>query len=152
MVNKVKINVQGTGTSHTRTDLLAGPSGEFCLISDEPPVRGGNNEGMLPLEVFLAGYIACTNVIMNIIAHELGITFSEVTFKATGHLNPLGYMGKEKLSTPFIKLELTVSGNYSGEDEQLDELREQLVWRCPAAATLASSGTEILDIWNLVKI
>lgn len=149
---QIKIKVQGVGTSGTRTDINTGAKGQFRLVSDEPPERGGKNEGMLPLEAFLAGYVACTNVIANHIAHELGISFRDLVFRATGYLDPRGYLGEQVLTTPFTKVELAVEGKTGASLSQLDELKEQLSWRCPAAATLRSSGTVIEDTWDMTAL
>ncbi len=149
---QIKINVRGVGTSSTRTDMTAGARGQFELVSDEPPERGGNNEGMLPLEAFLAGYLACTNVIANHIAHELGIALQDLEFSVTGYLDPRGYLGQQRLASPFPKIELRVQGKTDATKDQLDDLREQLAWRCPAAATLRSSGTVIEETWDLVAL
>jgi len=151
MTPKIKINVQGVASNHTRTDIRAGSEGQFHLVSDEPALRGGNDEGMLPLEIFLGGYLACTNVIMNLVAKDLGITFDDVEFKVTGYLDPRGLAGQEVLKTPFAKVTLSVKGHISGNTGQLDELRSQLAWRCPAAATLRSAGTEIVETWNMAE-
>lgn len=148
---QIKIRVQGVGTSSTRTDMTTGANGQFEIVSDEPPERGGNNEGMLPLEAFLAGYLACTNVITNHIAHELGITLHNLCFKVTGHLDPRGYLGQQVLTTPFTRIDLCVQGRTDATADKLDELKEQLAWRCPAAATLRSSGTVIEETWDMVE-
>lgn len=146
---QIKIGVKGVGTSSTRTDMTAGAKGQFQIVSDEPPERGGKNEGMLPLEAFLAGYLACTNVIANHIAHELDIRLRDLDFNVTGYLDPRGYLGDQVLTTPFPKIELRVQGKTDATQDQLDELKKQLAWRCPAAATLRSSGTTIEETWDM---
>ena len=145
----IPIRVSGDGVNATRTDIRAGKAKEFLLVSDEPPERHGNNEGMLPLEAFLAGYVACSNVIMNMIAGELGITLSGIKLGATGYLDPRGYTGAEQLATPFVRVTLQIDGKAGGNTEKLDELKSQLRWRCPAAATFNASGTEVTETWNL---
>lgn len=143
---QIAIRVSATTPNGTRADISAR---EFKLICDEPPERHGNNEGMLPLEAFLSGYVACTNVIMNIIAREMGIAFSEISFKATGFLDPRGYTGALQLAAPFTRLRLEISGKASGDTHRLDDLKTQLRWRCPAAATFISAGTDVSEEWDL---
>ncbi len=145
----IPIRVSATAPNATRTDISAGRAGEFLLICDEPPERHGNNEGMLPLEAFLSGYVACSNVIINMIASELGIRFGELRLRAKGHLNPKGYLGIEQIKAPFSQVTLEIAGSASGELSNLDKLKSQLRWRCPAAATFESAGTEVREIWNL---
>lgn len=142
----IPIRVSATLPNATRSDLSAR---EFTLVCDEPPERHGNNEGMLPLEAFLAGYVACTHVIMNMIASEMRIQFSGMSIKATAYLDPRGYTGAQQIPTPFSRLRLQVSGNISGATERLEELKSQLRWRCPAAATFVSAGASIDEIWEL---
>ena len=145
---QIPIRVTASVPNATRADITARA---FTLICDEPPERHGDNEGMLPLEAFLAGYVACSNVIMNMIAAELKISFSGMTLKAVGYLDPRGYTGTEKLAAPFVRLRLTISGRVGGQTERLDDLKSQLRWRCPAAATFISAGTEVEEIWELVE-
>lgn len=143
---QIPIRVSASIPNKTRADITAR---QFSLICDEPPERHGNNEGMLPLEAFLAGYVACSNVIMNMIAAEMNIHLSGVTMKAVGYLDPRGYTGTEKLATPFTRLRLTITGHVSGETQRLHDLKSQLRWRCPAAATFISAGTAVEEIWDL---
>lgn len=143
---QIPIRVSATAPNATRVDLTVRT---FSLVCDEPPERHGNNEGMLPLEAFLSGYVACTNVIMNIIAREMGITFSGLTFHATGYLDPRGYTGALHLPAPFTRLRLQISGKATGATDKLDDLKSQLRWRCPAAATFISAGTEVTEDWEL---
>lgn len=142
----IPIRVSASIPNRTRADISAR---EFTLVCDEPPERHGNNEGMLPLEAFLAGYVACSNVIMNMIAAEMGISLSAVTLRAVGYLDPRGYTGAEKLAAPFTRLRLTITGRVGGETDRLADLKSQLRWRCPAAATFISAGTEVEEIWDL---
>ena len=146
---QIPIRVSASIPNKTRADIIAR---EFSLICDEPPERHGNNEGMLPLEAFLAGYVACSNVIMNMIAAEMDISLSGVTLKAVGYLDPRGYTGTKKLATPFTRLRLTIKGRVSGETGRLHDLKSHLRWRCPAAATFISAGTEVEEIWDLEEI
>ena len=145
----IPVRVSAVAANATRTDIAAGRTGEFRLICDEPPERHGNNEGMLPLEAFLSGYVACSHVIMNMIAAELDIRFDDVTLRATGYLNPKGYMGLEQIKTPFSRVTLQVTGKVAGDLARLDQLKSQLRWRCPAAATFESAGTEVQETWHL---
>jgi len=144
-----RIHVSGVGVNATRTDMFAGPDKEFSIVMDEPEERDGNNEGMWPLHAFLSGYAACANVVMNIIAAELGIVLSDIKLSVTGYLDPRGYKGLEKLETPFSGIELMIDGSAEGDLTQLDLLKSQLVWRCPAAATLHAAGINITETWTL---
>lgn len=145
----IPIRVSAVAANATRTDITAGRAGEFRLICDEPAERHGNNEGMLPLEAFLSGYVACSHVIMNMIAAELGIRFDDLELRATGYLNPKGYMGIERIRAPFSRVTLQVAGKVTGDLSKLHQVKSQLRWRCPAAATFESAGTEVQEAWDL---
>lgn len=145
----IPIRVSAVAANATRTDITAGRADEFRLTCDEPPERHGNNEGMLPLEAFLSGYVACSNVILNMIAAELDIRFDELNLRATGYLNPKGYLGIEQIKAPFSRVTLQVTGKASGNLSKLEQLKSQLRWRCPAAATFQSAGTDVQETWNL---
>lgn len=145
------IRVSGTSRGHTRLDIVAGRRQQFSLITDEPPERGGNDDGMLPLEAFMAGYASCTHVIMNMIAQEMAIHFDDITINVTGYLDPRGYLGSEKLDTPFVKVDMAISGEVSGAIANLEALKSQLAWRCPAAATLKAAGVTLNNRWTLAE-
>ena len=44
---------------------------------------------------------------------------------------------------------MTVTLSTDATDEQLDDLKEQLRWRCPVAATFSGAGTKINETWNV---
>ena len=61
----VRTRVAGTAESHSVTVLKVR---DLVDVSDEPPERGGTNEGFAPTEMFLGSLAACTSVITHKIA------------------------------------------------------------------------------------
>lgn len=145
----IVIRAQGVGRAGTITEMTAGAGGVHSLLMDEPPARGGTNQGMLPLEAMLASYAGCSHVIMNIIGGELGVELSNVRLDARGHLDPRGWMGVERVLPPFKRIELKISCDVGGAAENLETLKEQLSWRCPVGATLRAAGVDVEETWDV---
>lgn len=150
--NLILIRTHGVGRAHTLTEMTATAGGAHTIVMDEPPERGGTNQGMLPLQAMLASYAGCAHVIMNIIAQELGIEFSDVTLDAKGHLDPRGWMGIERVTPQFKRIELKISCSVSGAVGELNALQEQLTWRCPVGSTFRAAGIDVQEIWDVAGI
>lgn len=143
----LKIAVSADCPNPTRSDITAGKHG---MIIDEPPDRHGNDEGMLPLQALMASLASCTHVIANKIASELGIVFRDSRIEVTGKLDPSGIAGTGQ-SFPFPEIDLAVTVETDADDGQLEDLKSQLRWRCPVAATFHAAGAKINETWNVSR-
>ena len=144
----VKIPVTGECPNPTRTDITAG---RHSLIIDEPPSRHGNDEGMLPLQALMAALASCTHVVANQIASELGIAFRDTHVSATGKFDTRCYTGEAKVDPPFPEIDLVIRVETDADEKILEELKSQLRWRCPVAATFTCAGTVINETWDVVR-
>src|SRR6266511_1975023 len=57
------------------------------MLSDEPPVRGGENRGPSPLELVLCSLCACTNVSTTRMAAKLRFDYTALETEAEGELD-----------------------------------------------------------------
>jgi len=144
----VKIPVTATCPNPTRSNITAG---NHTMIIDEPASRHGNDEGMLPLQALMAALASCTHVVANQIASELGITFRDSDIAATGKFDTRCYTGEARVDPSFPEIDLTITLETDATDEQLEDLKEQLRWRCPVAATFACAGTKINEVWEVTR-
>jgi putative redox protein len=142
----VKIPVTADCSNPTRSDISAG---KHSMIIDEPESRHGKDEGMLPLQALMASLASCTHVVANQIASELGIVFRDSHIAITGTFDTRCYTGEAKVDPPFPEIDLTVTLATDATDAQLEDLKQQLRWRCPVAATFSGAGTKINEIWNV---
>ena len=142
----VKIPVTADCPNHTRSNITAGNHG---MVIDEPRSRHGNDEGMLPLQALMASLASCTHVVANQIASELGIVFRDSHIAIEGTFDTRCYTGVAKVDPPFPEIDMTVTLATDATDAQLEDLKEQLRWRCPVAATFSGAGTKINETWNV---
>lgn len=146
----VKIKVRGEARSATRMDISAR---QHALIVDEPEARGGTDQGPLPLETFLASLASCTNVVANIIARDLGIRSSEMQIDLEADLDNRAIFGVSKVLNPFPVIRMTVELAVSNANRsQIDELKQDLRWRCPVSAVIRASGTEVVEDWRVTYL
>jgi uncharacterized OsmC-like protein len=134
--------------THTRSDVTAVRQGHEFVI-DEPPVRGGADAGPKPMEVLMASFAGCTNVIMNKIAGEQGMELSDVSIQVVGYLDTRGIAGAERIAAPFPEVRLTVNVRTNGTPAKMEELKKELAWRCPASVILRGAGSEVREEWNV---
>jgi putative redox protein len=144
----VKIPVTAECPNPTRSDITAG---KHTMVIDEPVARHGNDEGMLPLQALMASLASCTHVVANQIASELGIHFRDSHIAATGTFDTRCYTGEAKVDPPFPEIDLTVTVATNATDAQMEDLKAQLRWRCPVAATFTGAGTKINETWNVTR-
>ncbi len=150
MPETVKIRVHGKAHSATRMDISAR---HHTIIVDEPEARHGTDQGPLPLETFLAAYASCTNVIGNWIADDLGIHISDMKVDLEADFDTRSAVGMTRVLTPFPVIRMVVQLTTSdGNRSQIDQLKEDLKWRCPVSAVIRAAGTEIDEEWRVTYL
>jgi len=130
--------------SGTRSDVEMRGHG---LVIDEPPETGGEDAGARPLEVLMAAFAGCTNVIANRIASEMGVTLRNLRLVVGGDLDMGVIMGQG--GNPFPLVELRVEGETDASEPQLARLKEALARRCPVSVLLRGAGCDVREVWKL---
>ena len=145
----VKIQVTADCQNPTRSDITAG---NHTIIIDEPASRHGNDEGMLPLQALMASLASCTHVVANQIASELGIVFRDSHIAVAGKFDTRCFTGETPVDPPFPEIDMIVTVATDATEAQLEDLKAQLRWRCPVAATFSGAGTKINEVWDVTPV
>ncbi len=138
--------VQGKCATHTRTEISVRDVG---TVIDEPAECGGGNKGPSPTETLLSALIACTNVISNKCAKNLGIEYETVTINAEATFDRRGTQLLEEIDVPYPKIRLSINVRTPASYEQMAQLKADLRRFCPLAKTIRNAGTEIEEIWTV---
>lgn len=121
------------------------------LVIDEPPARHGQDEGPTPLETLLSSYLACTNVIANIVAEEMGITIGAMTSSLRADFDTRGVFAKADVDVPFPTITLEIELRTDASEEQIEALRKAVAKRCPVSVILRAAGSRIDEHWRVIR-
>lgn len=124
----------------------------FEIVIDEPPSNHGENLGPQPLEYLLASLAGCTNVIVHKICNDRGYSLFDMEVDVTGSLDTRGIFGDENIPVPFPEVQLTIRGKTRSTPAEIEQLKEELAWRCPVSVILRQSGTVINEIWSVTHV
>ncbi len=124
----------------------------FEIIIDEPQSNRGEDLGPQPLEYLLGSLAGCTNVILNKICHDGGLSIDDLKVDVTGVIDTRGILGEENVRVPFPEVRLTVKGRTRNSVEQIEAAREELAWRCPVKVIIKESGSLIMETWEIEHI
>lgn len=141
----VRTRVSGTAESHSITVLKVR---DLVDVSDEPPERGGTNEGFAPTEMFLGSLAACTNVITHKIAKQHGIHIDSLDIHVDAEFNRLGVTLQEEVDLPFPEIVLDIKIKTSADDSQFEVLQRELPMFCPVSKMIEQAGTKIDTRWT----
>jgi putative redox protein len=136
--------VTGTAESHSLTLLK---TRDLVDVSDEPPERGGTNEGFSPTELFESSLVACTNVISHKVAKKNGINLMSYHITLDAGFNRYGVMLKEEVDLPFEDMILTIEVTTDASDDEMKLLEKELAMYCPISKMILAAGTKIETIW-----
>ena len=119
----------------------------FSIVVDEPENFGGKDSAPAPVEYILAGYAGCLNVLVNLIAKEMGITIKNLEINIIGDINPeklLGVSDKERAGFKSLNIHLDIESGAS--KEVLQKLLNQVKERCPVNDNLKNTTPIIYSI------
>lgn len=137
-------SISGKSLTPTRFE---GKVRQFSIAVDEPENFGGNDSAPAPVEYILAGYAGCLNVVVNLIAKEMGITIKNLEINITGDINPeklLGISDKERSGFKSLNIQLDIKSDASME--MLQKLLNQVKERCPVNDNLKNTTPVIYSI------
>ncbi len=140
----VRVKVSGEAESHSLTLIK---TRDLVDVSDEPPERGGTNEGLAPTEFFLASLVACSNVISHKIAKKNSIQLNSLEISLDAGFNRLGVTLQEEVDLPFPDIKLRIEINTDASAEQLEILKRDLPRYCPVSKMIEQAGTKIDTEW-----
>tara|TARA_B100000683_G_scaffold74885_1_gene73778 strand:+ start:1790 stop:2239 length:450 start_codon:yes stop_codon:yes gene_type:complete len=146
-VNLVKMKVEGSSKSHSRSDIM---SRDVESVIDEPEARGGTNLGLTPTETLLASLIGCSNVITHRIAEKEGVNIENLEITADAKFNKSGASIIEEIEVPFPEVILNIDMKSNANEDQFNKIKGQLKMYCPISKVVTNSGTIITENWNKV--
>ena len=144
----VPMTVSAECPTHARTSARAG---KHELIIDEPPARGGTDQGPTPIETMIASLLGCTNVILNRVAEKNHVEVQALSLAAEVSFNRRGVMLEEEVAVPFPEIRLTINLTTPATDLQVERVKADLGKFCPVSKVIRQSGTKLEEIWNIAR-
>ncbi len=109
----------------------------FTFIIDEPPDRGGTDEGPNPLAYFVAGAASCLMNQYGVLAITRGIRFDDFEMTARGHFN-------RDLGGAFNEIIYDVRISSGAPRNTILELSKEAERMCYAHNTLKKAGVKMV--------
>ena len=107
---------------------------------DEPPSLGGEDRGPNPVEVLLAGYVSCLNVMAHLIAAEQNIKIHSLRIEASGPLNPARLFGQPGTDRAGYKnIDVVFHVESDADERALATWLETIQARCPVHDNLTNA-------------
>lgn len=141
-----KFNI--TGEQKTSTQSVASARGKSVII-DEPVMRGGTDEGPMPVEYVFMGLVGCTHVISNKLAEANGIKFTSMEIDIKVTMDSHGTRLINPIDVPFPEVTVIITADYEGPREGAVQVVEKLRHHCAVSKMLQESGTKVTEIWTL---
>tara|TARA_R110002124_G_scaffold222895_1_gene388283 strand:- start:27 stop:515 length:489 start_codon:yes stop_codon:yes gene_type:complete len=121
-------------------------------IIDEPPERGGTDQGATPLLHFSAGLASCQTVQIAKVAESMRLQFGEIRIDAT---IDTGRDDGREAGARIIRIvgaKMIVSIETNESEKKIERLKKLAVDRCPIGALLSDAGVEPEIIWNVLPL
>lgn len=142
----VTVRCRGTWEPKVRTALRVRRFEPF--YSDEPVALGGDDTAPNPMEYMMAALNGCVSVMIAVIAAEMDFKYEAVELLADGVLDVRGLMGVPGVQPHFTEVRLTVKIKTDEPRERLDELKEKVEARCPAAGLINAARVPFHSTWD----
>lgn len=121
----------------------------FDLTIDEPAELGGADQGPNPVEVLLAAFGTCQEIVYAVYAAALGIPLDRLEIDVDGDLDPRGFFGVADVPAGLSQLRFRVRIESSAPAERIAELARLVERHCPVLDVIQRpvpiSGTVTLN-------
>ena len=104
---------------------------KFNLTIDEPAELGGGNEGPNPVEVFLAAFGTCQEIVYAVYAAAHGVRLERLEIDVEGDLDPRGFFGVADVTPGLSAVRFRVRIESAAAPERIAELVDLVSRRCP---------------------
>lgn len=109
---------------------------QFGLTVDEPESLGGTDRGPTPVELVLAGFGACQEIVYAAYARVLGIPLDAVTVRVEGTLDPRGFFGVADVPVGFQGISFAVDVRSPAPAAEIERLVAAVNAHCPVLEIL----------------
>lgn len=114
------------------------------LIVDSPPLLGGPNEALNPVDLLLAALASCSTFVYETAAQEMDVPLEQVVATVEADFDPRGVKGEPvDPRIQAFRVHLAVTG---ATQEQAEALADQWRQRCPIYTTLIRSAPIEIEI------
>lgn len=120
------------------------------VISDEPPVRGGDDRGPTPLELVLCSLCACTNVSTARMAAKLRFQYTDLATEAEGELDTRGRKGTADVPVHYRTVRLVVRIATDESDARLERLANLVARYCPVDSLIRAAVPDYEVRWERI--
>lgn len=138
------LRVRGVHEEGMRTQIQVR---KFTFKVDEPTELGGSDAAPNPMEYVLGGLIGCANVMLYLVAEEVGLLYSDAEYEVKGVIDLRGLQGVSDVCRHFTEVSGTI---YVGTNDKtkLAEVARQIESRCPVFNLLKDAGTKVAIEWK----
>ena len=125
---------------------------DHAIIVDEPPERGGKDEGASPLLHFSASLASCQTVQVVKVAEAMRLEFGEIKIDAI--LDTASGEGREQDSRiiRFVRAKMIISIETNASEAKIERLKQLSIDRCPIGALLDDAGVEPEVEWVILPL
>jgi len=109
------------------------------IIIDSPPLLGGPNEEMNPLDILLGALSTCGTFVFETAARELNLSPTHINIKVEAEFDPRGVKGVEGVD-PRIQVFRVIISTQGLTNEEVSRLIDNFKTRCPIYTTLVRSA------------
>jgi len=120
---------------------------DFSFVTDQSIKAGGTNEAPSPMEYVLGSFNGCVIVVIERIADEIEFTFTHLSAKSIGTVDPRGTQAVNNISPHFKSVTNTIWFETNESKERLSELKELVINRCPALNLFLDAGVDVSLNW-----
>ena len=123
-----------------------------AFVVDEPEKLGGGDAGPTPLEYTLGAYDGCLQIVIAMIANELGAKVRRLAIESVATVDRRGLFGTAPVSPHYQRVETTIEVAFDERPsaDVVDVLKSRLSARCPMYNLIRDAGIEQILHWNVL--
>ncbi len=118
---------------------------QFELIIDEPPVLGGTDTGMNPVEAVLSALGACQSIVARVYAPKFDVKLDGFRVEVEGDLDLDGFFNKADVRPGYSDIRYTFYIQTDSSKENVASFISFLESKCPVGDTLSNAVNLKLD-------
>ncbi|TAM66120.1 MAG: OsmC family peroxiredoxin [Microbacteriaceae bacterium] len=121
---------------------------EFSFVSDEPVAVGGSDTAPTPMEIVAGAVNACTTVVIEQVAGELGITLGAIDTETIAHLDVRGFRGTADVPAHFLDYALHILIASDASEAHQRALQRAVEKRSPAISLIRAASVPLEWRWE----